>query len=73
MEDLSRGQGVTRYVVEGRSGAIEGWRLLAAGESSGHERLHRIEGTRVSTLRLRIETALYEPPAIRRFAVGRVG
>ena len=58
-EDITRGQVVSRYVIEGANG--EAWTTLARGTTIGFRRLHRVTPVTVSRLRLTIEEALVEP------------
>ena len=58
-EDITRGQVVSRHVIEGSSGG--NWSVLARGTTIGYKRLHRIPSTTVNRLRLTIEDALAEP------------
>jgi alpha-L-fucosidase len=55
-EDVTRGQVVARYRVEGDDGG--GWRTLANGTTIGFRRLHRIEPITVRRVRLVIEESL---------------
>jgi alpha-L-fucosidase len=58
-EDITRGQVVSRYVIEGANG--EAWTTLARGTTVGYKRLHRIPTATVERLRLTVEEALGEP------------
>jgi alpha-L-fucosidase len=58
-EDITRGQVVSRYVIEGANG--DSWTTLARGTTIGFRRLHRVTPVTVSRLRLTIEEALVEP------------
>jgi alpha-L-fucosidase len=58
-EDITRGQVVSRYVIEGANG--DSWTTLARGTTIGFRRLHRVSPVTVSRLRLTIEEALVEP------------
>jgi len=69
MEDLSQGQRILRYRVEGFNGLF--WQPLARGESIGHKRIHRFPDARVSKIRLKITDALAEP-LLRSIAVFKV-
>jgi alpha-L-fucosidase len=61
-EDITRGQVVARYVIEGeRNGE---WSPLTRGTTIGYRRLHRIAPVTLSRLRLTIEDALDIPNAI---------
>jgi len=61
-EDITRGQVVARYVIEGASG--ESWTTLARGTTIGYRRLHRIPPVTVNRLRLTIEEALGDPEGV---------
>ena len=61
-EDITRGQVVARYVVEGASGSS--WSTLARGTTIGYKRLHRISTVTVDRLRLTVEDALADPVRI---------
>ena len=54
-EDITRGQVVSRYVIEGAS--ADTWTVLARGTTIGYKRLHRIPTVEVNRLRLTIEDA----------------
>jgi alpha-L-fucosidase len=58
-EDITKGQVVARYVVEGASGNT--WSTLARGTTIGYKRLHRIPTVTVDRLRLTVEEALADP------------
>lgn len=58
-EDITRGQVVSRYAIEGANG--DSWTTLARGTTIGFRRLHRVSPATVSRLRLIIEEALVEP------------
>jgi alpha-L-fucosidase len=62
-EDVSRGQTVSRYTVEGR--ADGDWRVLARGTTIGFRRLDRFAAASVRRVRLRIEDAQGAPPPVR--------
>ena len=59
-EDIEFGQVVSRYVLEGSTGAE--WRELARGTTIGYRRLERVAPVRVRRLRLTVLEAL-EPPS----------
>jgi alpha-L-fucosidase len=61
-EDITKGQVIARYVVEGASG--NSWTTLARGTSIGYKRLHRIPSVTVDRLRLTVEEALADPARI---------
>lgn len=66
MEDITGGERVREYVVEGRVG--NDWRELASGTAIGHKRIDRFEPTEVSRVRLRC-TTFAATPLIRKLAV----
>jgi alpha-L-fucosidase len=55
-EDITRGQVVSQYIIEGANG--ESWTTLARGTTIGYRRLHRVSPVTVSRLRLTIEDAV---------------
>jgi alpha-L-fucosidase len=61
-EDITKGQVVARYVMEGASG--NSWSTLARGTTIGYKRLHRIPTVTVDRLRLTVEEALADPARI---------
>jgi alpha-L-fucosidase len=61
-EDITKGQVVARYVVEGATGNT--WSRLASGTTIGYKRLHRIPTVTVDRLRLTVEEALADPARI---------
>lgn len=61
-EDVTRGQTLARHRVEGRDEG--GWTVLAEGTTVGYRRLHRLEATRLSSLRITLEDAWGEPPRV---------
>ena len=61
-EDITRGQVVSRYVIEGATG--DTWTTLARGTTIGYRRLHRISPVTINRLRLTIEDALAEPRGV---------
>lgn len=64
-EDVSRGQRVLEYLVEGR--ARDGWIPLCRGSSIGYKRIDPFKPAEVSALRLRILRSL-DGPVIEQFA-----
>jgi alpha-L-fucosidase len=58
-ENITQGQVVSRYVIEGASGS--NWTTLARGTTIGYRRLHRIPSVEVNRLRLTVEEAMAEP------------
>jgi alpha-L-fucosidase len=65
MEDITQGERVREYVVEGRSGGE--WKILAKGTAIGHKHIDKFDPMEVSELRLRIIRSAAKP-IIRRFA-----
>ena len=65
MEQISEGERVREYVVEGMAGGR--WGRLCAGLSIGHKRIERFEAATVTKLRMRCARFVAEP-VIRRFA-----
>jgi hypothetical protein len=66
MEDVTQGQPIRSYVVDG---LIHGhWQELCKGESIGHKRIQEFARTAVEAVRLRITTAAAKP-IIRKLAV----
>lgn len=58
-EDISKGERVREYVVEGK---VNGrWKLLAEGSCIGHKRIEEIEPASVSALRLRVTKSIGIP------------
>jgi alpha-L-fucosidase len=62
-EDITRGQNVAAWRLEGES--PDGWTELCRGTTIGYRRLHRFEPTRVRRLRLTIEDAISTPAPVR--------
>jgi alpha-L-fucosidase len=62
-EDITRGQVVSRYRVEGANGN-DNWSTLARGTTIGYKRLHRIPTTTFDRLRMTIEDALADPSQV---------
>jgi len=59
MEDITRGQRIRNYEVEG---LVNGeWKKLCAGESIGHKRIQEFDRTRVEAIRLRVTGAVARP------------
>ena len=55
-EDITRGQVVSRYVLEGAATASNGrWRVLSSGTTIGFRKLDRVAPERVRVLRLTLE------------------
>ena len=62
-EDITRGQVVARYRLEGFTGG--GWMTLSTGTTIGYRKLDRFEPTPVHQVRLRIEDAMEQPRPVR--------
>ena len=62
-EDISKGQLVTRYAVEGL--AHDGWVTLSKGTTIGYRKLDRISPAHTSLIRVTIEDALDTPQPLR--------
>jgi alpha-L-fucosidase len=62
-EDITRGQVVARYTLEGHDG--ERWRALSRGTTIGYRKLDRFEPAAVRRVRLTIEKALEPPRPVR--------
>ncbi len=70
MEDITQGERIRRYAVEGL--AADGvWKAVCNGESVGHKRIQSFKPINVSRIRLRIDEAT-ATPLIRQLAVYRV-
>jgi len=65
MEDITQGERIREYVVEGKSQG--GWRALASGTAVGHKKIDLFAPVEVTELRLRIPVAAAKP-VIRKFA-----
>jgi alpha-L-fucosidase len=66
MEDISRGELVREYTVEGLTG--DGWIELCKGTSIGHKRIERFETATVNKVRVSF-TQYVDEPAIRKIAI----
>jgi alpha-L-fucosidase len=66
MEQITEGQRVRRYVLEGLAG--DRWTELARGQSIGHKRIERFAPREVTRLRFRATETVAEP-VIRKLAV----
>ena len=65
MEDITQGERVRQYVVEGK---VNGeWKTLASGTAIGHKKIDAFPPTEVTELRLKI-TQSAAKPVIRKFA-----
>ncbi len=67
-EEISEGQRVARYSVQGLSGGA--WREIHRGTTIGYRRLSSIEPLELSALRVRIEDAVEPPIPLRIRAFG---
>ena len=65
MEDITKGERVREYAVEGNVNGM--WKTLVSGSAIGHKKLDHFEPVEVSELRLRISKSA-APPVIRKFA-----
>jgi len=63
-ENISRGQVVTRYTVEGRADSGE-WQTISQGTTIGYKKLDRVAPASVRHVRVRIEGALSPPTNLR--------
>jgi alpha-L-fucosidase len=70
MEDITGGERVRRYVVEGL--AADGWQELCRGTAVGHKKIDRFPPVQVSRIRLRVLQSA-DRPQIRRLAAHWVG
>jgi alpha-L-fucosidase len=64
-EDISRGQVVARYTLEGQDSEGSDWRTLGTGTTIGYRKLDRIDPARVRRVRLRIDDAIAMPRPVR--------
>lgn len=65
-EDISKGERVRQYKVEGK---VNGkWKMLTTGSCIGHKKIDTVVTDKVSALRLRVDKAV-DVPHISRFAV----
>jgi alpha-L-fucosidase len=67
MEDITHGERIRAYKVEGLTGP-EQWTLFGQGESVGHKRIHRFTPVEVAGVRLTVSRSTAEP-LIRSLAV----
>ena len=67
MEDISLGERIREYVLEGRRGSKD-WMEMARGTAVGHKRIERFAPHNVNRVRLRIVQSA-ETPVIREFAL----
>lgn len=58
-EDLSFGQRVSKFMIEGKTNA--GWTTLANGTTVGHKRIVPVPATKVSALRVSLQDGLADP------------
>jgi alpha-L-fucosidase len=59
-EEITVGQRVARYVIEGL-GKTGGWSEIARGSTIGYRRLHRVEAIEINALRVRVEETVDVP------------
>jgi alpha-L-fucosidase len=64
-EDITHGQIVARYRVEGRADAETGWRTLSHGTTIGHRKLDRFEPAAIQHARIVIDEAIEAPRPVR--------
>jgi alpha-L-fucosidase len=69
MEDITKGERVREYVIEGKIGSQ--WRKIGGGSCIGHKRIEQITPVKVSMVRL-IVIKSYGRPHIRKLAVYNV-
>ena len=62
-EDITRGQAICKYVVEGRAGAE--WRTLSSGTTIGCRKLDRVDAAQVRYVRVTIAEAVDTPRPIK--------
>jgi alpha-L-fucosidase len=67
MEDITRGERVREYVIEGRAPGGD-WTQLGTGQSIGHKRIQSFPRQKLAAVRVRFTKSI-APPAIRRLAV----
>lgn len=60
MEDITRGERVRRYVVEGRDGDGD-WKVLSRGTAIGHKKIDGFPDAWVTSVRLRVEESVGVP------------
>src|SRR5262245_7956267 len=63
-EDITWGQAVARYLLEGRDGPDAEWQPLSRGTTIGHRKLDRFGPASVREVRLTIEEAVDTPPPV---------
>ena len=63
-EDITQGQAVARYRLEGRDGPGAEWQLLSRGTTIGHRKLDRFSPVSIREVRLTIEEAVATPPPV---------
>ena len=70
MEDISQGERVREYVIEG---LVDGnWQTLATGTAIGHKKIDKFDPVRVSKIRVRVTKSVGEPQ-IRKVAAFHTG
>lgn len=67
MEDISHGERIREYVVEGRASGGD-WEQLAVGQSIGHMRIQSFSRREFAAVRLRLTKSI-ALPKLRRVAV----
>ena len=70
MEEISRGERIRSYLLEGKTGPGE-WIPLGRGTCVGHKRIQHVPEHQVSALRLKVEKAV-ALPLIRKLAAYRI-
>jgi alpha-L-fucosidase len=69
MEDISKGERVRKFVLEGKSG--NGWKTIFEGSCIGHKLIHRFDEIEVSAVRLNVIESNGEPQ-IKKFEVFKI-
>jgi alpha-L-fucosidase len=69
-EDISFGQRVRQYIIEGRTN--NQWKMITRGLSVGQKRIEHFTPVKVDAIRLKVVESTY-PPVIRRLAVFNTG
>jgi alpha-L-fucosidase len=68
-EDITQGQAVSRYTLEGLLAGVSGdggtWRVLSRGTTIGHRKLDGFLRVRLTGVRLRIDESVGEPGPVR--------
>ncbi|MEN6426395.1 MAG: alpha-L-fucosidase [Phycisphaerales bacterium] len=71
MEDITHGERIREYQIEGLVGAGT-WQTLCTGQSVGHKRIQQFDAVQVAKVRLNVSKSAAEP-LIRTLAVHNVG